>query len=146
MAATYIVMHPANRIKQDAENRFVTDAQISAWNAKANSTHTHTIANVTNLQSTLDTKIGNAPTLVTNWNTGAVNPGYYYSAKSATGAPETTLGYYGSVVRSATTVLQTIYPEGASGDVLQYIRRGTRNASTGAVTWEANWLLFTLAQ
>ena len=53
MAATYIVMHPANRIKQDAENRFVTDAQISAWNAKANSTHSHTKSQISDFPASL---------------------------------------------------------------------------------------------
>lgn len=33
--------HPASIISQDINNRFVTDAQISTWNSKANGSHTH---------------------------------------------------------------------------------------------------------
>ena len=81
--------------------------------------HTHTIANVTNLQTTLDSKVNNAPTLVTNWN-NATSAGYYYAAKGATNAPEATLGYFGQVCKSTTSIIQTIFPEGASGDIKQY--------------------------
>ena len=132
----------ASRIKQDKDNRLVSDTQITAWNNKANSTHTHTIANVTNLQATLDSKVNNAPTLVTNWN-NATSAGYYYAAKGATNAPEATLGYFGQVCKSTTSIIQTIFPEGASGDIKQYMRRGTISGS--AVTWETDWACITYA-
>lgn len=32
---------PAERIRQDENNRLVTDIQITAWNGKADSDHTH---------------------------------------------------------------------------------------------------------
>jgi len=104
--------------------------------------HTHTIANVTNLQATLDSKVNNAPTLVTNWN-NATSAGYYYAAKGATNAPEATLGYFGQVCKSTTSIIQTIFPEGASGDIKQYMRRGTISGS--AVTWETDWACITYA-
>ena len=104
--------------------------------------HTHTIANVTNLQTTLDSKVNNAPTLVTNWN-NATSAGYYYAAKGATNAPEATLGYFGQVCKSTTSIIQTIFPEGASGDIKQYMRRGTISGS--AVTWETDWACITYA-
>ena len=116
----------------------ITPAGIGA----AASSHTHTIANVTNLQATLDSKVNNAPTLVTNWN-NATSAGYYYAAKGATNAPEATLGYFGQVCKSTTSIIQTIFPEGASGDIKQYMRRGTISGS--AVTWETDWACITYA-
>ena len=104
--------------------------------------HTHTIANVTGLQTALDSKVTNAPTVVTNWNS-ATNPGYYYAAKGASNAPEATLGYFGQVCKSTTSIMQTIFPEGASGDIKQYMRRGTISGS--AVTWETDWACITYA-
>ena len=104
--------------------------------------HTHAIANVTGLQSSLDSKVNNAPTLVTNWN-NATSAGYYYAAKGATNAPEATLGYFGQVCKSTTSIIQTIFPEGASGDIKQYMRRGT--ISGNAVTWETDWACITYA-
>ena len=116
----------------------ITPAGIGA----AASAHTHTIANVANLQATLDSKVNNAPTLVTNWN-NATSAGYYYAAKGATNAPEATLGYFGQVCKSTTSIIQTIFPEGASGDIKQYMRRGTISGS--AVTWETDWACITYA-
>ena len=104
--------------------------------------HTHTIANVTGLQTALDSKVNNAPTVVTNWNS-ATNAGYYYAAKGAANAPEATLGYFGQVCKSTTSIMQTIFPEGASGDIKQYMRRGTISGS--AVTWETDWACITYA-
>ena len=119
----------------------ITNLQTTL-DGKAASSHTHTIANVTNLQTTLDSKVNNAPTLVTNWNS-ATNTGYYYAAKGATNAPESTLGYFGEVCKSTTSIMQIIYPEGASGDIKQYMRRGTISGST--ITWESNWACITYA-
>ena len=114
----------------------------SALDGKAASSHTHTIANVTGLQTALDSKVNNAPTLVTNWN-NATSAGYYYAAKGATNAPEATLGYFGQVCKSTTSIIQTIFPEGASGDIKQYMRRGTISGS--AVTCETDWACITYA-
>lgn len=50
------VNHPPSIITQDSSNRFVTDAEKTTWNSKANGTHTHAISDVTNLQTTLDGK------------------------------------------------------------------------------------------
>ena len=116
----------------------ITPAGIGA----AASAHTHTIANVTGLQTALNSKVNNAPTLVTNWN-NATSAGYYYAAKGATNAPEATLGYFGQVCKSTTSIIQTIFPEGASGDIKQYMRRGTISGS--AVTWETDWACITYA-
>lgn len=55
-AYTHPANHPASVITQDVNNRFVTDAEKAAWNAKAAGTHTHAIADVTGLQSALDGK------------------------------------------------------------------------------------------
>ena len=114
----------------------------SALDGKAASSHTHAIANVTGLQTALDSKVSNAPTLVTNWN-NATAAGYYYAAKGATNAPEATLGYFGQVCKSTTSIMQTIFPEGASGDIKQYMRRGTISGS--GVTWETDWACITYA-
>ena len=38
--------HPASIITQDANNRFVTDALIAAWNGKANAAHSHAQADI----------------------------------------------------------------------------------------------------
>lgn len=61
--------HPAGMIDQDAAHRFVSDTEKSNWNDKytkaetdaklkdkANSTHSHTIENITSLQVELDKK------------------------------------------------------------------------------------------
>ena len=52
-ATNYV--HPANHspsvINQDTNNRFVTDAEKSTWNGKANASHTHTKANITDMSS-----------------------------------------------------------------------------------------------
>lgn len=38
----------ADKVIQDAENRFVTDAEKTAWNGKAAGSHTHVLADITN--------------------------------------------------------------------------------------------------
>ena len=83
-----------------------------------------------------------APVLVTSWD-AATEPGYYYAAKGATNAPEADNPYFGEVLRSATNTLQTLYREGTTGNIYKYFRRGTRNTSTGAVTW-GDWALMEL--
>lgn len=44
---THPANHPPSIIAQDAGNRFVTDTEKSTWNGKANASHTHTKANIT---------------------------------------------------------------------------------------------------
>ena len=109
-----------------AKNINITPGAIGA----ATSGHTH---------SQYVTK---APTLVTSWD-AATEPGYYYAAKGATNAPEAANPYFGEVLRSATNTLQTLYREGTSGNIYKYFRRGTRNNSTGSVTW-GDWALMEL--
>ena len=46
----------ATKVTQSATNRFVTDTEKSTWNGKASSVHTHSISDVTNLQTSLDAK------------------------------------------------------------------------------------------
>jgi hypothetical protein len=46
----------ATKINQSASNRFVTDTEKSTWNGKADSVHTHSISDVSNLQTSLDAK------------------------------------------------------------------------------------------
>jgi hypothetical protein len=44
--------HPASIITQDATNRFVTDAEKTSWNTKANGVHNHTLDDVTDVDVT----------------------------------------------------------------------------------------------
>lgn len=53
--------HPASIITQDSLNRFVTDDEKVTWSGKANSSHTHTIGNVSGLQTALDGKLSSVP-------------------------------------------------------------------------------------
>jgi len=54
---THPLSHSPNIIAQDSNNRFVSDAKIASWDAKANTIHNHVIGDITNLQSTLDNKL-----------------------------------------------------------------------------------------
>lgn len=54
---THPSTHPASMIIEDETHRFVTDTEKSTWNGKANSSHTHTIADVSGLQTALDGKV-----------------------------------------------------------------------------------------
>jgi hypothetical protein len=60
----------ASKITQSATNRFVSDTEKSTWNGKANSAHTHSINDVTNLQTSLDAK---QSTLVSGTNIKTIN-------------------------------------------------------------------------
>ena len=59
---THPANHPASVITQDANNRLVTDAEKSAWNAKLAATETRAIA------TTVNTANGNAVTVIQNGN------------------------------------------------------------------------------
>ena len=45
--------HPPSIISQDASNRFVTDAEKTAWNAKAAGVHTHSKSQITDMPTNL---------------------------------------------------------------------------------------------
>lgn len=59
---THPASHSPSIILQDANNRFVTDAEKTAWNAKAAGTHNHTASQITDF----DTEVGNNPTVTAN--------------------------------------------------------------------------------
>ena len=109
------------------------------------SSHNHIISDITDLQAKLDTKVSNAPILVTDWNS-ATDIGYYYSEKAADNSPEETLGYFGQICKSLTSIIQILYPEDASGDIKQYMRRGTISKDDGTITWESDWGCATYAR
>lgn len=52
-AYTHPASHPPSIIAQDASNRFVTDAEKSTWNGKADGTHSHSFASITGKPTTL---------------------------------------------------------------------------------------------
>lgn len=54
--ATNTIYWYGKNIIQDASNRLVTDSEKNTWNGKANKDHSHTISDITNLQTTLDGK------------------------------------------------------------------------------------------
>lgn len=54
---THPVNHSPSIITQDITNRFVTDAEKTTWNNKADPNHNHAIADVTNLQTSLNAKM-----------------------------------------------------------------------------------------
>ena len=83
-AATASHSHAPSAIQQDASNRFVTDAEKTAWNGKANASHTHNASDIT---------AGTLP--ITRGGTGATTaaaaltalggaPAYTYSATDLT--------------------------------------------------------------
>ena len=67
-----------SNISQDSTHRLVTDTEKSTWNGKANSSHTHSIANITNLQTSLDSKAPKSHThtksQITDFPTALKNP------------------------------------------------------------------------
>ena len=105
-------VHPATHlpsiIEQDESNRFVTDAEKTTWNSKANGTHTHAIADVTGLQTALD---GKAP----------------LASPTFTGTP--TISGSGRVISNDTAAGTAVY-EIWSGTQAQYDAIGTKDANT----------------
>lgn len=77
-------------------------------------THTHTITEVTDLQTTLDGKAAknhvHDSEKVTNWNNAIVS-GAYYAAADATNNPSADAAYSGNVVKGSTIVTQTVVKE-----------------------------------
>lgn len=62
-----IYIHPTTHspgiIAQDANNRFVTDAEKASWNGKAAGTHTHTKSQITDFPASFPANGGNSDTV-----------------------------------------------------------------------------------
>lgn len=105
-------------------------------------THTHTITEVTDLQTTLDGKAAknhvHDSEKVTNWNNAVVS-GAYYAAADATNNPSADAAYSGNVVKGSTIVTQTVVKETIDGDLYKYIRRGQLDTNRTTVTTWGQW-------
>ena len=105
-------------------------------------THTHTISEITDLQTTLDDKAAknhvHDSEKVTNWNNAVVS-GAYYAAADATNNPSADAAYSGNVVKGSTIVTQTVVKESIDGDLYKYIRRGQLDTNRTAVTTWGQW-------
>lgn len=105
-------------------------------------THTHTISEVTDLQTTLDGKASknhvHDSEKVTNWNNAVVS-GAYYAAADATNNPSADAAYSGNVVKGSTIVTQTVVKESIDGDLYKYIRRGQLDTNRTTVTTWGQW-------
>lgn len=105
-------------------------------------THTHTITEVTDLQTTLDGKAAknhvHDSEKVTNWNNAIVS-GAYYAAADATNNPSADAAYSGNVVKGSTIVTQTVVKESIDGDLYKYIRRGQLDTNRTTVTTWGQW-------
>lgn len=105
-------------------------------------THTHTISEITDLQTTLDGKASknhvHDSEKVTNWNNAVVS-GAYYAAADATNNPSADAAYSGNVVKGSTIVTQTVVKESIDGDLYKYIRRGQLDTNRTTVTTWGQW-------
>lgn len=105
-------------------------------------THTHTITEVTDLQTTLDGKAAknhvHDSEKVTNWNNAVVS-GVYYAAADAVNNPSADAAYSGNVVKGSTIVTQTVVKETIDGDLYKYIRRGQLDTNRTTVTTWGQW-------
>lgn len=105
-------------------------------------THTHTISEITDLQTTLDGKASknhvHDSEKVTNWNNAVVS-GAYYAAADATNNPSADAAYSGNVVKGSTIVTQTVVKETIDGDLYKYIRRGQLDTNRTTVTTWGQW-------
>lgn len=105
-------------------------------------THTHTITEVTDLQTILDDKATknhvHDSEKVTNWNNVVVS-GAYYAAADATNNPSADAAYSGNVVKGSTIVTQTVVKESIDGDLYKYIRRGQLDTNRTTVTTWRQW-------
>lgn len=105
-------------------------------------THTHTISEITDLQTTLDDKAAknhvHDSEKVTNWNNAVVS-GTYYAAADATNNPSADAAYSGNVVKGSTIVTQTVVKESIDGDLYKYIRRGQLDTNRTTVTTWGQW-------
>lgn len=105
-------------------------------------THTHTISEVTDLQTTLDGKAAknhvHDSEKVTNWN-NAIISGAYYAAADATNNPSADAAYSGNVIKGSTIVTQSVVKETIDGDLYKYIRRGQLDTNRTTVTTWGQW-------
>ena len=105
-------------------------------------THTHTITEVTDLQTTLDDKAAknhvHDSEKVTNWNNAVVS-GVYYAEADAVNNPSADAAYSGNVVKGSTIVTQTVVKETIDGDLYKYIRRGQLDTNRTTVTTWGQW-------
>ena len=105
-------------------------------------THTHTITEVTDLQTTLDGKAAknhvHDSKKVTNWNNAVVS-GVYYAEADAVNNPSADAAYSGNVVKGSTIVTQTVVKETIDGDLYKYIRRGQLDTNRTTVTTWGQW-------
>lgn len=105
-------------------------------------THTHTINEVIDLQTTLDDKAAknhvHDSEKVTNWNNAIVS-GAYYAAADAVNNPSADAAYSGNVVKGSTIVTQTVVKETINGDLYKYIRRGQLDTNRTTVTTWGQW-------
>lgn len=105
-------------------------------------THTHTISEITDLQTTLDGKASknhvHDSEKVTNWNNAVVS-GAYYAAADVTNNPSADAAYSGNVVKGSTIVTQTVVKESIDGDLYKYIRRGQLDTNRTTVTTWGQW-------
>ena len=105
-------------------------------------THTHTITEVTDLQTTLDGKAAknhvHDSEKVTNWNNAVVS-GVYYAEADAVNNPSADAAYSGNVVKGSTIVTQTVVKETIDGDLYKYIRRGQLDTNRTTVTTWGQW-------
>lgn len=105
-------------------------------------THTHTITEVTDLQTALDGKAAknhvHDSEKVTNWNNAVVS-GVYYAEADAVNNPSADAAYSGNVVKGSTIVTQTVVKETIDGDLYKYIRRGQLDTNRTTVTTWGQW-------
>lgn len=105
-------------------------------------THTHTISEVTDLQTALDGKAAknhvHDSEKVTNWNNAVVS-GVYYAEADAVNNPSADAAYSGNVVKGSTIVTQTVVKETIDGDLYKYIRRGQLDTNRTTVTTWGQW-------
>ena len=105
-------------------------------------THTHTISEVTDLQTALDGKAAknhvHDSEKVTNWN-NAIISGAYYAAADATNNPSADAAYSGNVIKGSTIVTQSVVKETIDGDLYKYIRRGQLDTNRTTVTTWGQW-------
>ena len=105
-------------------------------------THTHTISEVTDLQTTLDGKAAknhvHDSEKVTNWNNAVVS-GVYYAEADAVNNPSADAAYSGNVIKGSTIVTQTVVKETIDGDLYKYIRRGQLDTNRTTVTTWGQW-------
>ena len=113
----------------------ITNLQTTL-NGKANSSHTHTIANITNLQSTLDKKIEPQSSLTISGNCNNARTNSIYEGSWASNRP-TGAGSNGTLITTQTTHESSSYVRQiylSEGSTKMYTRYSTSTSTWGA--WE----------